>query len=309
MIKRGFLGLLLVLIVLAIGTVGVAYVQGQRTPEGEPQYVALGSSFAAGAGLGELQDGSPLLCARSVGGYAPQLAKKLNLSIIDMSCGGAVTKNLLHGGQFFQGPQIRVITKETRLVTITVGGNDVGYVGDLSMLAARNTNTIFGRLVRQFWGGPKRTEQRGFGVLQLELKQLISDIRSRAPDTRIVVATYPRILPPTGTCTRLPLNSDEADAMRDVGDRLAEVTRKTAERSGAIVVDVHALGAKHSACSTAPWVNGWTNGGIAPFHPTSLGAKATADAIARALKLPAAIPAVRQNDAASQQARRVGRQE
>jgi lysophospholipase L1-like esterase len=56
-----------------------------------------------------------------------------------MSCGGAVTRHLLHGGQYFQGPQIRTITRGTRLVTLTIGGNDVGYVADLSMLAARNT--------------------------------------------------------------------------------------------------------------------------------------------------------------------------
>jgi hypothetical protein len=67
LIKRGCLGLLAVLVVTAIGAVAFAYAQAQRTPPGQPVYVALGSSFAAGAGLGELQDSSPLLCARSVG--------------------------------------------------------------------------------------------------------------------------------------------------------------------------------------------------------------------------------------------------
>lgn len=296
--------------VLAIGALALAFIQGQRTPDGQPQYVALGSSFAAGAGLGELQDGSPVLCARSVGGYPQELASQSKLSIVDMSCGGAVTKNLLHGRQYFQGPQVRVISKETQLVTITVGGNDVGYVGDLSMLAARNTGTLFGRLVRQFWRGPKTMEQRGFDKLRNELSELIADIRKRAPGSQIVVATYPTILPTSGTCPRLSLNLAEAEAMREVGDRLAQVTRETAGRGGAVVVDMHSLGTKHSACSWEPWVNGWTNGGIAPFHPTKEGAKATADAIAKALsKSPAAVAAVREHDAPGHQARRIARQE
>ena len=200
-----------------------------------------------------------------------------------MSCGGAVTKHLLHGGQFFQGPQIRAIGKNTKLVTITIGGNDVGYVGDLSMLAARNSGSIFGRLVRLFWDGPKRMEERGFDKLGGELEQLTRAVRSRAPQAKILLATYPTILPPSGTCARLSLSPSEADAMRAVGDRLARVTADAAAKGGAILVDMHKLGAAHSACSPAPWINGWTNGGIAPFHPTQKGADATARAIAQAL--------------------------
>src|SRR5262245_21256311 len=103
-IKTGCFGLIAVLLALAIIGVGVAYYQAKRTPAGRPDYVALGSSFAAGAGLGKLQPGSPLLCARSINGYPQQLARVLSLSIVDMSCGGAVAKHLIEGGQFFQGP-------------------------------------------------------------------------------------------------------------------------------------------------------------------------------------------------------------
>ena len=281
--KRGCLGLLTIAVLVVIAGVALVYVHAQRTPTTEPEYVALGSSFAAGAGLGDLQRGSPFLCARSVNGYPQRLAQNLGLSIVDMSCGGAVTKHLLNGGQFFQGPQIRAIGKATKLVTITIGGNDVGYVGDLSMLAARNSGSIFGRLVRLFWDGPKRMEERGFDKLAGELEQLIREVRSRAPQARIVLATYPTILPPSGTCPRLSLSPSEAATMRAVGDRLAQVTAKAATKGGAILADMHKLGAAHNACSPAPWVNGWTNGGIAPFHPTQQGADATARAIAQAL--------------------------
>ena len=282
-LRIGCLILLAFFLTLAFAGAALVFYQARRTPAGRPQYVALGSSFAAGAGLGPLQDGSPLLCARSINGYPQRLARMLRLDIVDMSCGGAITTQLLAGGQFFQGPQIRAITRETRLVTVTVGGNDVGYVGDLAMLAARNSDTLFGRGVRQFWAGPRSATARDFPALERTLLALLKAIHQRAPNATVVVATYPTILPARSTCARVGLRPAEADFMRKVGDQLAATTRAAVRRGGATLVDMHSLGANHDACSAAPWTRGWTNGGAAPFHPSILGAQATADAIARAL--------------------------
>ena len=274
---------MLAVLLIAIGFSAFAWIQARRTPNGEPVYVALGSSFAAGADLGPLQSGSPLLCARSVNGYPSQLARMRGLPLVDMSCGGAVARQLLHGGQFFQGPQIRVIGRETRLVTITVGGNDVGYVGDLQMLAARRSNTLLGWLVRQLWGGPAKSGDRHFAKLGSELLDTIRTIHVLAPEAKIVVVTYPAILAPVGTCPGLQLTAAEVDQMRVVGDQLTEVTRAAAKQGGALLVDMHRLGAAHHACSTVPWAKGATDLLKAPFHPTLAGAKATAEAIAQAL--------------------------
>jgi lysophospholipase L1-like esterase len=271
------------LFIVAAAAVAWIWVQGRRTPYGTPTYVALGSSYAAGAGLGPLQSDSPLLCARSINGYPQQLARMRGLAIVDMSCGGAVTQNVLYGGQFFQGAQVRVITRTSRLVTVTVGGNDVGYVGDLSMLAARNTNTPFGRLVRLFWKGPKTDADRHYDDLHGALVQTLRLIHARAPDATVVVATYPTVLPPAGTCTRLGFSEADAATMRHVADQLAAVTRSAAAEGHAMLVDMNAVGAQHNACSSAPWTAGWANATLAPFHPTMLGAKATAEAISAAL--------------------------
>nr|WP_276589188.1 MULTISPECIES: SGNH/GDSL hydrolase family protein [unclassified Sphingomonas] len=284
-----------VLICAALVAVVVIYYQARRTPVGRPEYVALGSSFAAGAGLGPLQSGSPLLCARSINGYPQQLAALRHQAIVDMSCGGAVTSHVLRGGQFFQRAQISAIKPQTQLVTITVGGNDIGYIGDLSQLAARHTHTLFGRLVALSWKGP-RTD-RGYETLERNLLASLRAIRAKAPQATIVVATYPAIVPRVGTCTRLGLTAAEAASMRSVGDELAVVTKSIAKRGGAILVDMNALGATHDACSAVPWTRGWTNGGIAPFHPTLAGAVATAQAIAAAIA-PQAVQAARTVSAA-----------
>ena len=282
-ILKGCLGGVLGIFGLLVLATTLAFFQGRRTPEGPHEYVALGSSFAAGAGLGKLQKDSPLLCARTVKGYPQQLARLRHLSITDMSCGGAVTSNLLRGGQFFQGPQIQTIGAQTRLVTITVGGNDIGYIGDLSLSAARKTDTVLGWSVRRHWKGPKARSERDYTGLKRELLATLRTIHRRAPRATIVIATYPALLPPAGTCARIGLTKAEADEMREVGNQLSATTRSAAEQGGAILVDMHALGAAHDACSSSPWTNGWSGSKGAPFHPSQLGAEATARAISDAM--------------------------
>lgn len=55
-------------------------------------------------------------------------------------------------------------------------------------------------------------------------------IAYRASHARIVVVTYPAILPSLGTCTHIGIGSMEAALLRKVGARLAEVTREAAAR-------------------------------------------------------------------------------
>lgn len=152
------------LVAILVG-VGVLYYQGKRKPTGTPQYVALGSSFAAGFGLGARDPGSALVCMRSSNGYPQQLARSLGLSLVDRSCSGAKASHVLRGGQFFLGPQIDAVGAQTELVTITVGGNDVHYVGDLSFMAGRNGNDFTGWALGQFWSGPLKLERRDFAGL------------------------------------------------------------------------------------------------------------------------------------------------
>ena len=107
-----------------------------KSHAGSPaQYVALGSSFAAGLGLGPRAPGSPFFFMRSINGYPQQLARMVDLSLVDASCSGATTRHVLHGGQFFQPAQIDMLVSTTELVTLTAGGNDVGYIRDLVFLA------------------------------------------------------------------------------------------------------------------------------------------------------------------------------
>ena len=284
-LKKILLGTGLIIVAFILIVIATLYWQAIQKPTGTPRLVALGSSFAAGIGLGDRPAGSPIVCQRSLNSYPQQLARMRDLSLVDMSCSGATTLHVRDGGQAFLGPQLGGLATNTKWVTLTAGGNDVSYVGDLSFLAGRKDQTFMGWALRQFWSGPKRAEQRDFAKLRTVLASTLAQIKQRAPQATIIVVTYPTILPETGTCANLGLSSAEADEMRNVGNSLAALTSAIAQDAGALVVDMHTLGAGHDACSVEPWVNGWHNTAGTAFHPTMAGAKATAAAISAAMDL------------------------
>ena len=98
---------------------------GTPLPEGA-RYVALGHSFASGPLLGPPKPGSPPRCGRTAANYATLLAQRLRLTLVDVTCGGAKSQHIL--GPWDELPaQIESVTADTRLVTLSIGGNDVGY--------------------------------------------------------------------------------------------------------------------------------------------------------------------------------------
>jgi hypothetical protein len=97
------------------------------------RYVALGSSFASGPGLAPITDP---VCGRSEINYAQKVAEELDLNLTDVSCWFATTADLINGQTLSlfgvrRPPQIDAITRDTRLVTVTVGGNDTNYIASL----------------------------------------------------------------------------------------------------------------------------------------------------------------------------------
>lgn len=65
-----------------------------------------------------------------------------------MSCSGATTSDLLDGGEWFQPAQIDAVRPGTKLVTLTVGGNDVSYLGSLTAWSCANDPSKVPLLVR-----------------------------------------------------------------------------------------------------------------------------------------------------------------
>lgn len=94
--------IILILTVAGIGVIAARVIAHAREPFlGGAEYVALGSSFAAGPGVGERAPGSPSLCMRSASNYPQLFAALRGLDVTDVTCAGATIQNLIEGVPIF----------------------------------------------------------------------------------------------------------------------------------------------------------------------------------------------------------------
>ena len=240
------------------------------------KYVAMGSSFAAGPGVTTQADDPPTRCTRSQDNYAHQLARKRGLNLTDVSCSGATTAHLLGSWNELK-PQLDAVDAGTRLVTVTIGGNDVGFTAGLgaAACAARGGTTPCPP-------APAAPTDQAWADLETHLGQIAAEVRRRAPGARLVFVDYTTVLPAAGTCPALSLTAAQAAASREINRHVVEITAKVARATGSGLVTASAITAPHNACSAAPWVNGASPPpGGAAFHPRLQAHAAIAEALDR----------------------------
>ena len=243
-----------------------------------PQYVAMGSSYAAGPGILPSVPDSPPRCARSTENYAHVLARHRGLSLVDVTCSGATTVDVLRGGQFGLPPQLDAVTAQTQLITVTIGGNDVFFMANL---IAMSCGLPGGCPIR-----PDDQVDARFATLPDSLRQIVAVARQRNPKVRVVFVNYFTVLPDQGTCALVGLTAEQADHVRAVAARLADITRQVAKESSVDVLDLASLSRAHNACSADPWVLGAhppKGESIPPFHPNREAMHAVGDALAKLL--------------------------
>lgn len=231
----------------------------------------MGSSFAAAPAVTEPADDSPWFCGRSRDNYAHQLAKLRGLSLVDVTCSGATTKSILEGGQFLQPAQIDAVTTETELITITVGGNDIDYIGNMMAMGCGDYAPWYLRITSICRIRNVSEMVDSLSKVQKNLIAIVDEVRRRAPRAKVVLLSYPIVLPERGSCERLGIKEDQVSVMRDIGNRLSDVTRAAAEDSGALFLDIMHLTHGHDVCASDPWINGLhpARGLLgAPLHPT-----------------------------------------
>jgi len=234
-------------------------------------YVGMGSSFAAGPGIPSAQTGSPAGCARSTNNYASIVARDTGANLTDVSCSGATTANVLTDSQSGQPPQVEAVTSGTQLVTVTIGGNDVNYLGSLGTFSCQTSGgTQCGTVDRD-------AIDRNFAVLAGRLENVVNAVHTRAPAAKVFLVNYFTILPDSGACDGVPLNEDQLAFERSVASRLAAATKEAASAAGATVVDLAAASHGHDGCSAEPWVEKYTTAaGRSSYHPKEAGMAAAA---------------------------------
>lgn len=248
-------------------------------------YVSLGSSFAAGTALGGLKPNTPERCGRSPANYASILAAQLKLDLVDVACGGATSAHVL-GAWNELPPQIEAITADTRLVTITIGGNDLGYVLNLVSASCDPAKGInFGGQLRPCPPMKEPTEA-DYARTEAALRNIARAVKQRAPAARLIFVQYVQMVPDPA-CPALAISADKAMAVRAIGLRLARLTQRAAAAEGAELLAADQLSARHTACDDQPWSAGPVPSGPtanAPWHPNMAGHAALAKALARQLQ-------------------------
>ncbi|WP_082010461.1 SGNH/GDSL hydrolase family protein [Novosphingobium malaysiense] len=257
----------------------------EETLEGA-QYVAMGSSYAAGPLLPPAKPGAPKRCGQSLNNYPTLLAERFGMVLIDRSCSGATTDHVL--GPWNEIPaQIASVTPETRLVTITIGGNDLSYVGNLfSATCAFNAKALALSGAKPKPCGVVRVPtESDYARDEAQLNAIVQRIRDVAPQARVVFVQYLSPLPPAGAlCAATPLSEEHAAIIRTIGQRLAEMTDRVALANGALVVEMNLASANHTPCDPEPWMIGAPQGydgkqGL-QWHLNKAGMQAAADGIA-----------------------------
>lgn len=245
------------------------------------RYVAMGSSYAAGAGIGPSVADSPKRCGQTQNNYAHLVAVGMGLQLVDVSCGGATTAHIL--GPWSELPaQIDAITPDTRLVTVTIGGNDLNYVRNLMIGTCGRTPSMMPPAGRTCPPVAWPTDS-DYQALEQHLRQIAQEVRRRAPQAKLVYIDYVQIIPDSGGCADIPLSDIEMSAARQTFHRMAQVTRAASIAEGAMLLPAGQLSGGRGACSKNPWASGHP-GQPADWHPTAAGHAGIAKALISRLR-------------------------
>ncbi|MCB0934263.1 MAG: SGNH/GDSL hydrolase family protein [Mycobacterium sp.] len=246
------------------------------------RYVALGSSMAAGPGIAPRATGSPRRAMRSERNYPHLVAARLGLDLIDVTYSGATTAHILRQPQHGSAPQIDALDGSERLVTITIGGNDVGYVPLLfaaTLPAILRRVPVIGPALRVLLDPAAR--EWALNEVATSLNEVGAAVRGRCPRARVMFVDYLTLLPPAGIPAP-PLSEPIADLARHVAARLEDLTATAARETGCEIVAASHASRDHHAWSGAPWTIGagpFLPGRPKPFHPNAEGMSAVADLV------------------------------
>ena len=252
------------------------------------RYVALGSSMAAGPGIRPRARGAPFGAGRSARNYPHLVAQRLGLDLVDVTFSGATTANVLTDTQRGARPQAEALDGSEQLVTVTIGGNDAGYVPMLFAAGlprlARALPVLGPRLRDQL---DPQARSRALDCVAESLKEVGRTLRRRAPRAKVLFVEYLTLLPPPGTPAP-PLADGDVALGRHIAETLERLTAEAAAATGCDVVRVGQASRAHHAWSAAPWTTRFgfpLPGRPTPLHPNAAGMRAVADLVAAAVTL------------------------
>jgi lysophospholipase L1-like esterase len=253
-----------------------------------PSYVALGDSYAAGP-LIPLQI-PPYGCLKSDHNYGHLAAPRLGLALRDPSCSGAETDDMTQPQGVSPGPnppQFDSLDADTAVVSLQIGGNDIGFSGiaeDCASLLSPSGTPCQDRYVVN---GQDEISAR-IADTAPKVAAVLQGIHGRSPNARVFLVNYLPILPDTGPgCwPQVPITDGDVPYVRAKEKELNAMLAQQAAANDATLVDAYTAGIGHDACKlpVIRWVEPVVPAGpAAPLHPNLLGMIAMSDALVAAV--------------------------
>jgi lysophospholipase L1-like esterase len=221
-------------------------------------YVALGDSYSSGVGAGSYISSSGS-CLRSTNAYSALWASAHSpASYVSVACSGATTQDVLNN-------QLSALNSGTTLVSITIGGNDVGFSSvmqtcvldsDSACLSAINTAT-----------GQAKT------ILPGRLANTFAAIKAKSPSAHLIVLDYPEFYDLSNSWFCPGLSTTDRTALNNAADLLDSVIQTAAGNAGASFADVKGRFHGHELCD---FFNEWLHSVnvtdvTESYHPTASG--------------------------------------
>ncbi len=247
-------------------------------------YVALGDSYAAGPLIPNPV--LPLGCLKSDHNYAHLAAPGIGLSLRDASCSGATTVDMTNPQEVeIDGPnppQFNSLDASTTVVSLTIGGNDIGFSEVAESCITLNPFS-HPCLDKYDAGGVDQLKAR-IEATAPKVAAVLQGIHARSPAAKIYVVNYPAIFPETGLgCwPQMPIGFQDVPYLRSTEQRLDAMLATQAAANGATLVNWYNASIGHDACkgSSTRWVEPLVPGELAaPIHPNKAGMEGGAKAL------------------------------
>ena len=226
-------------------------------PSGETRqggYAALGVSFAAGVGAGASSGN----CRRVANAYPALWAAAHHGEPFNFAaCSGARIHDVITS-------QLSGLSSRTTLVSITVGGNDIGFTDVMKTCVTSGESACLKSIARA-----ERTMDH---VLPGAYDGLLRSVTKAAPHARVVVLGYPHLYADRA-CAAGMVTRRSQSAVNAAADHLDRVIAGRARaHKGAAFADVRPAFAGHGVCSADSWINPPSLLSVdASYHPTAQG--------------------------------------
>lgn len=271
---------------LALSLAGVGQAEAATGSARTVNYTALGDSYASAPGVADQVDTT---CARSDRNYPSLTAQHNHWRLTDVSCSGATTANMA-GPQGSVAPQLTAVTRATDVVSVTIGGNDIGFSDDLATCTGLTSSNPAGAPCQEHFTADG-TDQLAARINQTgpKVAAMLRSVHQRAPHARVVVVGYPALFPDDGvgcTSSTVPLAAGDFAYLRDTEKKLNAMLAREALLGGAQYVDTYTPTIGHDMCRPEGerWIEPLvTTPPVAPAHPNAQGETAMSAAVTRAL--------------------------